>query len=93
MYQLRRKSSATARCAAVERHRLAGDGDAVVQRHAGVAVLAEHPRVDRVGGDAELVADRGAQPQAVVERVAEHAPPVEPGLALQPACTAGRPGW
>jgi hypothetical protein len=66
----------------VERDRLAVDAHAVEQRHAVVAVLAEHPGVDRAGANAELVADRGSQPQPVVGGVAEHAPAVERAVAL-----------
>ncbi len=77
-YQPRRKSSAATpldRRTSVDR--LAVDAYAVEQRDAGVAVLADHPRLDAAGGDAELVADRRAQPQRVVGGVAEHAPAVE----------------
>jgi hypothetical protein len=68
----------------VERDRLSADAHAVQQRHEAVAVLAQHPRVDLARADAELVADRGPQPQAVVGGVADQPPAVEAVATPEP---------
>ena len=83
-YHVRRYSSAAATCAGVGSTGAPSTLDAVEQRNAQVAVLADDPGLDAPGRDAERPGQARPQAQAVVERVAEDAPPVEAGALLQP---------
>jgi hypothetical protein len=67
-----------------QRHRRAIDLDPVPQHHRVLAVLADRPGLDAARRAAEGLGDPGAEPQRIVQGVAEHAPAVEPGALLNP---------